>query len=101
MPHFLILQHIFKKMAKCPTPGCFIWSNSLGIIIRLKHNEEYTKKKELIRKIKVSEICQINMNIYLKIPSSRTYYYAKNVTQEIADENKYVKYLIKKKKKQK
>jgi len=39
------------------------------------------------------------MNIYLKIPSSRTYYYAKNVTQEIADENKYVKYLIKKKKK--
>ena len=38
------------------------------------------------------------MNIYLKIPSSRTYYYAKNVTQEIADENKYVKYLIKKKK---
>ena len=55
-------------MAKCPTPGCFIWSNSLGIIIRLKHNEEYTKKKELIRKIKVSEISKINMNDYLEIP---------------------------------
>jgi hypothetical protein len=54
------------------------------------------KKKELIRKIKVYEIGQINMNDYLEIPGTRTFRNARNVTQEMADKIEYAKYLINK-----
>jgi len=37
------------------------------------------------------------MNDYLEIPGTRTYRYARNITQEMADENEYAKSLINKK----
>jgi len=72
-----------------------VWSDSMGMVLRLNHVENYVKE-EIVKKVKISEISQAELENYLEIPETRNYRYARNVTQEMADENEYAKYLINK-----